>query len=40
MVAYYDYENEWYGEFGVSFTGFLAEIDKYLTGIFHGDYAL
>lgn len=39
-VAYYDYENEWYGEFKVSFTGFLAEIDKYLTGIFHGDYEL
>lgn len=37
-VAYYDYEHEWYGEFKVSFTGFLTEIDQYLTGIFHGDY--
>ena len=37
-VAYYDYENEWYGEFKVSFSGFLAGIDQYLTGIFHGDY--
>lgn len=39
-VAYYDYEHEWYGEFKVSFTGFLAEIDKYVTGIFRGDYEL
>lgn len=39
-VAYYDYENEWYGEFKASFTVFLEEIDKYLTGIFHGDYEL
>ncbi len=39
-VAYYDYEHEWYGEFKVSFTGFLEQIDKYLTGIFHGDYEL
>lgn len=39
-VAYYDYEHEWYGEFKVSFSGFLEEINKYLTGIFHGDYEL
>ena len=39
-VAYYDYENEWYGEFKVSFTRFLAGIDQYLTGIFHGDYEM
>ena len=39
-VAYFDYEHEWYGEFGVSFTGFLAEPHKYLDGIFMGQYEL
>lgn len=39
-MAYYDYEHEWYGEFKASFTEFLADIDKYLDGIFLGLYEL
>lgn len=37
-VTYYDDEHQLYGEFAVSFTGFIHNLHKYLHGIFTDEY--